>query len=288
MKTSIFLICHKNEDVPLLSPYTPILAGAEGKNSEGILRDDEGENISSLNPVYNEMTAIYWVYKHLDEFKDSEYIGFCHYRRLWCFQNFKHPVFVRKNIRPEWVSIEQEQLSSFWKEFDAVAPYVHFTRSVRRHYEKSHNKEDLPILESIVEEMAPDYLESFREYMDGDEEYLYNMFILSKSAFKQYGDFVFPILNAFMEKRPYQKERLYVSERLTGAFLYHLRKSGARFLHCPLLFVRSRSLSLAIKETKSNFRDFPEFGFLFKTKPLWLTLLPRFFEQRLRNWSRTE
>ena len=284
MSTELFLITHKPEPIEGLSPYRPILSGAKEEAPEGYLRDDLGENISALNPIYNEMTAIYWVYRHLDEFPDLDHVGFCHYRRFLCFQYFDKPVLVRKKARPDWVNIDERQFQSFWKEFDIIVPCPHYVRSVRRHYEKSHNKEDLGILEEIIGKVCPQYLESFQEYIDGDEEYLYNMFVLPRDLFLAYGDFVFPVLEAFAKERPYKEERMFASERLTGVFLHHLRKSGKRALECPVLLTRNRSLRLAFTQTKENFKEHPEFGFFFKTKPLWLTLLPRFFEQRLRNW----
>ena len=43
--------------------------------------DDTGENISSRNPEWNEMTVIYWVFKNYEKIGSPEYIGFEHYRR---------------------------------------------------------------------------------------------------------------------------------------------------------------------------------------------------------------
>ncbi len=286
MSTAVFLISHQEVVLPPIEPYRPILAGACNHLSSSWLRDDEGVNISASNPTYNEMSAIYWVYRHLDEFPELDHVGFCHYRRLWCFQNYEHPIFVRKKIRPDWIGVTQDRLEAYWKEFDGVVPYPSHTRSVRRHYEKSHNKHDIPLLLEIVKATCPKYLSALEEYLDGGDEYLYNMFVLPRDLFLEYGDFVFPVLREFAKRRTNQDERLYVSERLTGAFLLHLAKKGRRFVECPLLFTRSRSLRLALAQTRENFKKYPESGFLFKTKPLWLTLLPRFFEQRLRNHSR--
>ena len=52
---------------------------------EGILHDDEGENISKKNRSYCELTAQYWAWKNLQ----ADYYGFFHYRRYMSFkQNF--------------------------------------------------------------------------------------------------------------------------------------------------------------------------------------------------------
>ncbi len=287
MSTKIFVIYHKEEDVLNQDPFQPIAVGS-GSNefNEAFLRDNTGDNIANLNPIYNEMTAIYWVYRHLDAFQDLDHIGFCHYRRLFCFQNFSKPIFVRKRIVGEWVETSQAQLDSFWKEFDAIVPCRNHVRSVRRHYEKAHNKEDLYVIDDIIAQTCPQYLGAYRTYIEGDEEYLYNMFIMSKKDFLAYGDFIFTVLDLFAKKRPYKEERLFISERLTGAFIRYLIDQDEHVLESPLLLVRSRSLKAAFRQTKENFKLHPEYGFLFKTKPIWLTLLPRWFEQRLRNRTR--
>ena len=147
-------------------------------------------------------------------------------------------------------------------------------------------KEDLDILLDVIAEIAPDYLPAYEQYIEGDEEYLYNMFVMSREDFKDYGDFIFPVLAEFAKRRPHKEDRLYVSERLTGAFLFYLKNQEKRILHLPLLLTRSRSLKAAFRQTKANFKEHPENGFHFKTKPLWLTLLPRWLEQRLRNRTR--
>lgn len=44
-------------------------------------KDNIGENISELNPLLNEMTAIYWFWKNYRPLPD--YVSFNHYRRLF-------------------------------------------------------------------------------------------------------------------------------------------------------------------------------------------------------------
>lgn len=41
------------------------------------MTDNTGDNISSKNKYYCELSTQYWVWKNID----SEYYGFCHYRR---------------------------------------------------------------------------------------------------------------------------------------------------------------------------------------------------------------
>lgn len=44
------------------------------------LRDNTGDNISSENPYYGELTGLYWVWKN-GKVKEGDIIGFCHYNK---------------------------------------------------------------------------------------------------------------------------------------------------------------------------------------------------------------
>lgn len=56
----IITAAHKPYTIPSDSMYLPVQVGAAGKTSIGYQRDDDGDNISSLNPCYCELTGLYW------------------------------------------------------------------------------------------------------------------------------------------------------------------------------------------------------------------------------------
>lgn len=70
-----------------IAPITPIMAGSvylseEDRQSyvtEGWLMDDEGENISCLNPYFGDLTVLYWAWKNTSD----NHLGVCQYRRPW-------------------------------------------------------------------------------------------------------------------------------------------------------------------------------------------------------------
>ena len=70
---------HKKYQMPKDKMYLPIQVGAKGKEDLGYQKDNEGENISSKNPYYSELTGLYWAWKNLD----ADYIGLSHYRRYF-------------------------------------------------------------------------------------------------------------------------------------------------------------------------------------------------------------
>ena len=72
VKASVMIAMHKYYRVPDDPLYVPVHVGAEGKADlcgadgcriPGCRRDDEGENISALNPSFCELTGLYWGWK---------------------------------------------------------------------------------------------------------------------------------------------------------------------------------------------------------------------------------
>lgn len=60
---------------------------------DNMIGDDTGENISKLNRDVNEMSAIYWAWKNYDKLGNPDYIGLCHYRRIFDFSDvIKTPI----------------------------------------------------------------------------------------------------------------------------------------------------------------------------------------------------
>ena len=76
----IIVATHKNFNEPRDKElYMPVHVGAEGKDDLGYQKDNVGENVSTLNPYFCELTGIYWAWKNLD----VDYLGLVHYRRFF-------------------------------------------------------------------------------------------------------------------------------------------------------------------------------------------------------------
>ena len=278
----IFVIYHKPEEVIASGVFQPIAVGKNKDSfSNDFLRDDVGDNIADKNEKFNELTAIYWVFKHIDDFSDTKYFGFCHYRRFFCFYGLDRTAYVRKNADKKLINVEGERLDQFFSDYDFIAPRSNHYRSVKKHYEKSHNKEDLPILIKAIEKVAPEYRKSAYEYFDNGEEYLYNMFVFKKEDFIAYCEFIFKVVEEFLKEKP-DVQRLYVSERLTGVFINKLISDKKTGLFLPILHVRSKSFTAARKQVRENYESNIDHGFFYKQKPIILCLLPRCVEQYFR------
>jgi len=82
----VIIATHKKYRMPNDDMYLPLYVGAEGKKDRkgdelnlGYVKDNTGENISSLNPSFCELTGLYWAWKNLV----VDYIGLVHYRRYF-------------------------------------------------------------------------------------------------------------------------------------------------------------------------------------------------------------
>ena len=74
----IFIVAHRDTRPPPSPLYSVIaVGGATVPGAE--FRDDSGDNISSKNRQYCELTATYWVWKNTIE----DAVGICHYRRFF-------------------------------------------------------------------------------------------------------------------------------------------------------------------------------------------------------------
>jgi hypothetical protein len=81
MKLKIAIAYHKKSLYVTDSRYLPIQVGATFSDEDlGIQKDSEGDNISEMNPYCCELSATYWLWKHI---QDADYYGLCHYRRFF-------------------------------------------------------------------------------------------------------------------------------------------------------------------------------------------------------------
>ena len=97
-RINIYISAHKASDFIENKFFTPIQVGTSvngNKKIPHILHDNTGDNISELNPKFCELTAIYWAWKND---KNSDFIGFFHYRR---YLSFKKDITKKPNV---WAS----------------------------------------------------------------------------------------------------------------------------------------------------------------------------------------
>lgn len=245
-KVKILISCHKPTAVIKNEILTPIqLNAAVSKvHFEGMLRDDEGGNISKLNPMYCELTAQYWAWKNAN----YEYYGFCHYRRYFSFVNEVFPEDGWGNVVEMYpgegmvkkYGLDTDTITAAINGYDIIATRRQDLRkmpkrfkSVYDHYAKAphlHIK-DLDTVLKIIDEKYPEYSQSAHEFVNGHKACFCNMYIMKKEYFVKYAEWVFGVLEEFCKRTDmslYDTEAKrtpgHLSERLFNIFLIQLRK----------------------------------------------------------------
>lgn len=233
-----FAVCHRAEDARTIAGTEPILAGAQNNGYNGVISDASGDNISALNPVYNEMTAVYWLWKHYDEIGSPEKIVFQQYRRRFAVNaeyNYDEcDLLTEKEL--ENIALDTETIDSVFDGADYAAPYPLRVKSVRKQYSAAHDPSDVELALTIISELTPEYADTAKKYFEGDASYLYNMFAFDRETFFRYAEWIFTVLDEFVRRRT-SEGRLFISERLTGVFFRKLNEEGKREKRLPVLFV---------------------------------------------------
>lgn len=184
MDTKVIIATHKKYKMPTDEMYYPIQVGAAGKEAIGYQRDDEGENISVLNPYFCELTGMYWAWKNLD----ADYIGLVHYRRH--FSSNPHC----KNV---WDSVlRKRDISADLGRIKVFVPRKrrYYIETLYSHYAHTHYASQLDSTREIIKKNYPEYLESFDRICRQRWGYMFNMMIMERGLYNRYCTWLFDIL----------------------------------------------------------------------------------------------
>lgn len=271
----IFVACHKPSYVlenPLLFPVQVGTALRE-ERYPGMLYDNTGDNISSKNPEYCELTAQYWAWKNTE----CEYYGFFHYRRYLSFAEI-YPVekngrlAVGKNPLPYreldavWDDLTAYRLEPDWME-QTIRDYDLLTvlrekinTTVYRQYCQYHPEEELKQVLSILKTLYPEYSSAADQYMASNEIYYMNMYVMKRKLFDCYMNWLFTILQTYEQqvteagKQVSPRQMGFLAERLFGVFYLHQRQHGAVCAELP--YLKFYNTEPGKEESVSNIRTF--------------------------------
>jgi len=196
MNIKIIVCYHKESVVYNNDVYMPMHLGkALSTKDLGIMGDDTGDNISELNPYFNETTGIYWAWKNL---KDCDYVGLCHYRRYFLFDerkdNFQFE-YITNDEEFSTLSFNSQRLEELLCDCDVVLTRkVRYATSINKLYNKLHGVETMKALRDAVNALYPDYITSYDRLMKSNRTPRCNMFIAKKSVFDDFCSWYFAIL----------------------------------------------------------------------------------------------
>ncbi|MEG2366206.1 MAG: DUF4422 domain-containing protein [Alistipes sp.] len=242
MRKTILLVCAHKQDACLnKAPYMPIQVGkALSKVDLGFQGDNTGENISTRNRNYCELTAHYWAWKNLG---DADYVGLNHYRRYFDFGS------------SSWANVKTVGTAAFFcKEHpvpDMDTLFAHCDMVMARpkiypynlytDYCRCHIKEDFDQLRQVVAEKYPSYLKSFDHvFFHNNRLSHFNMFVLPRAQFNDYSAWLFDILfeverRIHISNDPVQARVFgYMSERLLAIYA---RQKGFRICYKTVLMI---------------------------------------------------
>ena len=185
----IFSLCYEHKDFNFLNDkvITPLQVGAHNGIDVCNLKDNTGDNISHKNYFYIENTGIYWIWKNIS---GAKYKGQMQYRR---------PL--------EGIN-EYFNFDEAFKTYDVITciPFNHPLNSkptdsnpmfipaqtVEEGYIFSNCKDDLDVLEMIINVYYPEYRESYKKYIkNGPNLYYSNGFIMRAEDYNRYCEFLF-------------------------------------------------------------------------------------------------
>ncbi len=235
MSYKIIVSCHKPALLPTGTHYIPVhcgraLGSAVHKDGavvdedynwllENTVGDDIGDNISSLNRQFNEMTAVYSVWKNYESYGNPDYIGFCHYRRI----------------------LSAEDVADF-ENYDIVAHFETYD-GVMQQFISSHHVGTLETVLEHAKQLSP-YANIVEKFKVQKNACYRNIFLMKKELFFEYCEFIFPLLFQIHASLDYDKLSFYgqrmpafIAERLTALFMYKKIHEGKKIKEVHVEFV---------------------------------------------------
>ena len=163
--------------------------GVNGYRHDNFLSDAIGENITSLNPYYCELTAFYWVWKNTR----SDYVGFYHYRRYlnYCVNDdFRESGLCA--IDPAYVQYlssknQKKALQKILSLTDVILPTKSFlSPSIEDHYLKHLQNEPWLVFIETLRDTYPQYMSKIDLFAITPFAPVCNIFVMKWPLFDSY------------------------------------------------------------------------------------------------------
>lgn len=217
----IIVATHKKYQMPNDELYIPVQVGTEGKEKiEGYEHDNIGDNISSKNPYFCELTGLYWAWKNLQ----ANYLGLVHYRRYFTTSK-KIPKQEDEKFK---IVLSSDEVEKLLDDIDVILPKKrnYYIENLYDHYKHTMYIEPLDETRKILEEKYPEYVAEFDLLHKRKTMHAFNMCIMKKEILNDYCEWLFDILFE-LEKRidPSQYDSFHarylgrISERLLDIWI---------------------------------------------------------------------
>ncbi len=230
--------------------YVPVRCGAvfDKENPMGIAGDDTGDNISEKRMSFCEFTVQYWAWKNVQ----ADYYGLCHYRRYLSFaekrfRTDEYTMIHNAVLTPGWKDrlglTDPERVAELIGAYDVVtseyAPVANIPtptgkkETVRELWEAHDGiffeKSSVALLFELIDELAPEYSASAREYFGGGLHRGFNCYVMKRELFDRLCRLQFSIMfevERRLDTTDYTQTMLrtpaFLGEMLYGIFMYHI------------------------------------------------------------------
>lgn len=192
VKSKIIVCAHKQDFMASNDIYMPLQVGKALSDVDlKVQGDDDGENISKKNSCYCELTGLYWAWKNL---KEVDYIGLAHYRRYFNLKNTSYSVYSIENFVSSGIT-DVDPVTALG-DYDIILPEpAYLDHSVADAYIYAHVIEDFYIMNRVILNHYPEYEQTIKDFVfRGNRWIAFNMFFTSYVIFKDYCEWLFPIL----------------------------------------------------------------------------------------------
>lgn len=214
------------------SLYTPLQVGFA--DDLCTCRDNTGDNISEWNPLFLELTGLYWIWKNIH----TPYKGACQYRR-------------RLEL-PEDYDFEE-----LFKDAKVLAPVpLQLGAPVLMQYSMFHNPFDIATCKKALLELYPDYAEDWEKYIvNGYTLFYSNGYIMKAEDFDAYCEWLFSVLNRTKEKLGFnsiEDVRHHVEKAIESGIINARARTDISYQMEILAFLSERLFTLYVLK---NFPD---------------------------------
>lgn len=205
---------------------TPVQVGAALTDERvANLLDCTGDNISTKNVNYSELTLLYWLWKNKLANATDGYYGLVHYRRI--------------------LELSREDLGRLAQnDIDLILPYpMPHLPNCHAHHERYLKDVDYKAMRQALSEISPEYDAVFDEVMSQKYLYNYNIILAKRDILCDYCAWLFPILERTEELSvPKGAERAdryigYMGETLLTLYFMH-NKDKYKIAHTACRFLK--------------------------------------------------
>ncbi len=242
MDIKIIVAAHKKSWMPENKIYVPLQVG-RGKNPDimGYLGDDTGDNISSKNPTYCELTGIYWAWKNLP----ADYLGVVHYRRFFTKKGF----FCRSVEKKKSDVLEATDWGKVLCSCDIVVAdkRKYYIETNQTHYLHAHPQEQFYAAKDVIEKKYPEYMTGWNIMMNRTWAHMFNMFVMKREYFNEFCTWWFDVMfevekHVDMTGWDKKEQRWFIDELLLDVWLetkgYRYREINVDFFEKQNWFIK--------------------------------------------------